>query len=184
MLVCGIDPGISGVISIIDCTTSLVRSYEAPTIVTTLKSKNKKTKTNKKRTTIDAFKLADIFDNVYNDFGKNLYDVYIEQIGLRPHQSAFSGITTGKNYGIYLGLLAAIGINVNIVTPKNWQDFAYKNVDKSLEGKERSEAFVNKRFPKIITRTKRGRLLGDLCDSLCIMEFGRNEILEHDNQKK
>ena len=47
--------------------------------------------------------------------------VAIERVGARPGQGVTSMFTFGKGFGIWLGLLAALGVPYDLVTPQKWQ---------------------------------------------------------------
>lgn len=46
---------------------------------------------------------------------------YIEQASTRPGQSAQSGLTTGTNFGVLIGILEALHLRYVIVRPQVWQ---------------------------------------------------------------
>lgn len=60
--------------------------------------------------------------------GKNRPNVYIERVWSRPYErGAFS---FGQNYGIWLGVAAALNLKIIYVLPKEWQDVVGKNIPK------------------------------------------------------
>jgi hypothetical protein len=94
-----------------------------------------------------------------------------KKTGLAKKQGAVSAFKTGYGYGIYMGILAALGISHAVVGAQTWQKEMYQGAVGA--GKERSLYVVKQLFPDlIIPKGKHGR-----ADAVLIAEYGRREFL-------
>lgn len=112
MIVCGIDPGLTGGITFIH--GDEVAAYRTPVA----KVANKK-----------ILNLVRIVDYLI------LYQpevVYIEKQQAMPNQGVSSTFKTGLNYGLYLGLFVALGIKYVEVSPRKWKKDLKVSSDKDL----------------------------------------------------
>jgi hypothetical protein len=66
------------------------------------------------------------------DFIKNLDFAVIEQQQAYKGQGVSTTFTTGKNYGILLGILEALPVNIQIVSPIRWKKALKLGKDKQL----------------------------------------------------
>jgi len=88
---------------------------------------------------------------------------YIEKVHARPGQGVTSMFTFGRNYGFLRGLLIALGIPFEEVTPQKWQ--------KAMGCMSKGD--------KNVTKQKAQQLFPDLkithatADALLIAEYGR-----------
>jgi crossover junction endodeoxyribonuclease RuvC len=105
--VIGIDPGISGAISVFDWyTKSLLEVYDMPT----LEVDSGKTK----KRHISAVTLRDILE-IYPDS-----HVVVEKVGAMPGQGVVSMWNFGRSAGIIEGVVAALRMPSTYVTPQQW----------------------------------------------------------------
>jgi crossover junction endodeoxyribonuclease RuvC len=104
MMICGIDPGLSGGIAFlgVHCTV-----HDMPTLALTRGGKNKRE--------IDAHVLADLLHSIMPDH------CYVEQVGAMPGQGTSSMFAFGKAYGIVIGVLAALDIPTTFVNSRVWK---------------------------------------------------------------
>ena len=112
MIVCGIDPGLTGGITFMQ--GEEVSAYRTPVV----KVANKK-----------ILNLVRIVDYL------KLYEpevVYIEKQQAMPGQGVSSTFKTGLNYGLYLGLFVALDTKYVEVTARKWKKELNVSADKDL----------------------------------------------------
>jgi crossover junction endodeoxyribonuclease RuvC len=104
MIICGIDPGLTGAIARFDAATgTLVDVADMPIFHLT--------KAGKKSKIVDAYL-------VVNLLGRGCGHVFVEVQQTRPGQAAQAVAKTFTGYGIILGVIAALGIPVTHVSPR------------------------------------------------------------------
>lgn len=113
MYVISIDPGLTGAICLFDITNNKV----VEVLNTPIYKKNKKSFLDPKRI-LEAFKRWNIVTK----------KVVIECQTVTNRDGGKSTITTLRNYGFLLGLLASLELEVIEVSPITWQSVVLKNV--------------------------------------------------------
>ena len=106
MIVCGIDPGLSGAICFYNTIGMITDIVDIPTFVLPRGGKNKRE--------VDAAKLAAAFSFPVGH-------AFVEQVASMPGQGVSSVFAFGKTYGIILGVLAARGVPISFVAPRVWK---------------------------------------------------------------
>ena len=74
--------------------------------------------------------------------------VYVEKVHAMPKQGVSSCFTFGEGYGIIKGVLSAMGLNYELVTPQRWT----KTVCMDLPGtdnKQRVKVLMSQKFPQV-----------------------------------
>ena len=104
-IVCGIDPGLSGAICLLD-TEGTFCINDMPVHALTRGGKNKRE--------LDARRLATLLSGRFGH-------AFVEQVGSMPGQGVSSVFAFGKSYGIVLGILAAHGVPLTLVSPVKWK---------------------------------------------------------------
>ena len=136
-MILGIDPGKSGGFAIVNETEGVAFAFDklTPTdIVKTLK-----------------------------EYRGNIRTAYIELVSAMPKQGVCSVFTFGQNYGWWQGVLTALGIPIERVSPLKWQTYmkcrtgGNKNISKA-------------RAQEIFPETK---MTHAVADALLIAEYGR-----------
>ena len=107
MLLCGIDPGLSGAIAIYDTSTEELVTHEMPVHVLARGGKTKRE--------IDRHTLADILR------ADRLGHAFIESVSSMPGQGVASMFAFGRAFGIVLGIVAAVGIPETLVASHTWK---------------------------------------------------------------
>jgi crossover junction endodeoxyribonuclease RuvC len=74
---------------------------------------------------------------------------YLEQVHSMPKQGVASSFKFGRVYGAVEGMLAALGIPYELVTPQRWQKMIYAGLEGKLEGKARSYMAASRLFPNV-----------------------------------
>lgn len=106
--------------------------------------------------------------------GLGIFCTIENQISM-PGQGLTSTLQTGKGFGIWLGLLAALEIPHQVVHAKQWQTKLFTGTSSKLDTKARSEIIAKRLFPNAdFRRSERARVANDgLTDAACIAEYGR-----------
>ncbi len=105
MILCGIDPGLSGALCIID-DAGWVSVWDMPTHSLTRGGKNKRE--------LDAHELSRMLS-------LPIGHVFVERVGAMPGQGVSSVFAFGKAYGIILGVIACRAIPMTMVNPRVWK---------------------------------------------------------------
>lgn len=92
-----------------------------------------------------------------------------------PGQGLTSTLTTGKGFGIWLGLLAGLEVPFQVISAKQWQNKLFTGTSPKLDTKARSEIIAKRLFPTAdFRKSDRARKAHDgLTDAACIAEYGR-----------
>ncbi len=130
---CGIDPGLSGAIALIDESGRVLELHDMPTL-----------KTIKSRHEIDAHALLGLVEDI--TFHRGQWRCVLENPGIRPGQGASSGLKIGVGWGIIYALLVAEGTPVERVSPQRWQRAVLGRVEKGTM-KARRRALAQDLFP-------------------------------------
>lgn len=147
MITIGIDPGVSGGIAII-------RHGQIPMIecgITVYKMPETETD------------LVDGLKNIAQHLGGCV--AYLEKVHSMPKQGVASSFKFGQNYGMVRGVLAALGIRREFVSPQAWQK-ALGCMSKGDKNVTKSRA--QELFPGI-------KITHAIADALLIAEYGRRE---------
>ena len=109
---CGIDPGLSGAISLLQVADRPYASkvWDIPTYILPRGGKNKRE--------VDTHELASIMRELH---AAGVVHVYLERVGSMPGQGVSSVFAFGKCFGIILGVLAAVGLPHTLVAPQTWK---------------------------------------------------------------
>lgn len=96
----------------------------------------------------------------------------VEKVGAMPKQGLSSTFKFGKGYGTILGVLGALGVRCELVTPQAWKKVVLAGTD---HGKDAAVAWCRRAYPHVnLLATERSRVPHDgMADALCIAEFGR-----------
>ena len=129
MIICGIDPGLSGGIAFFDNEQHSVHAEKAPIfkIKTGIKTKR----------FLDMWQLISIIEDHDPDH------VYIEKQQAMPKQGLVSTFATGMGYGIYLGLLVSGGFQYTEVQARQWKKDLNCTADKDASRMRASQLMPN-----------------------------------------
>lgn len=149
----GIDPGFKGAIAII-AEEGEVKIIDSPTLMVGTK---------KEHHVPEMMRILApyIFDTV----------AAIEKVHSMPKQGVASAFTFGKGYGLWLGLLAAMGIPHEEVTPQKWQGAM---MDGMKRGKDAARLRAMQLFPQLSEQLKY-KVNDGRADALLIAEFRRRQ---------
>jgi len=164
--VIGIDPGLHGAAAVI--TGGIPGIYDTPT----LKAENgfQKKKKNGKR--------VKKYKNVYSVPAmvrilspyKDCAHVFLEKIHAMPGQGTASMFTMGEGYGLWQGIITALGMPLTLVTPQTWKKAMMEGMTK---GKDASILRAGQLYPDLVEVFAKHH---DRAESLLIAEYGRREL--------
>ena len=127
----GIDPGLSGAVTALDNKGVLLWVEDTPTVKAG------------KKTIYDAPRMASILSR------EKGVTVTIEQAQGMPGQGITSTFRIGEGFGLWLGLIAALGIPFFTVRPATWQKAMFRMVATGSTTKEKSVTLAKQIFPEI-----------------------------------
>lgn len=117
---------------------------------------------------IDAGELGNILldSRVFDDV-----IVIVEVVHSMPKQGVASTFKFGKGYGKILGMLEALGIHYELVTPQVWKAVVLAGTPKD---KDAAVAWCRRAYPAVNLVLPRCQTAHDgMADALCIAEYGR-----------
>jgi hypothetical protein len=85
--------------------------------------------------------VKDMYDVVKTETGRfSPYEsiAYVERVWARPSNATRAAFTFGVNYGEWLAILTALGIETILMTPQTWMKY-YKNKFKIILPKEKKD---------------------------------------------
>ena len=105
MIVCGVDPGLSGAICVLD-TAGWFQINDMPVHALLRGGKNKRE--------VDAHRLAALLSG-------RIGHAFIEQVGSMPGMGVSGAFVFGKTFGTIIGVLATHGVPMTLVSPVKWK---------------------------------------------------------------
>ncbi len=100
----------------------------------------------------------------------------VEAVHSMPGQGVASCFSFGRSFGSVLGVLAGIGVPVELVTPQAWKKLILPG---TLKDKDAAIAWCRRVHPGVsLIPNERARVPHDgIADALCIAEYGRRTYL-------
>ena len=111
MLIFGIDPGISGAISIFK-NNKFVEVLDMPTMIDGKKNKRQ----------VNGAQFAHIIKEYSNGYDGEM-SVIVEQVNAMPGQGVTSMFNFGQSFGVVKGVCAALNIPIYFVRPLKWKKY-------------------------------------------------------------
>lgn len=103
--------------------------------------------------------------------------VVIEKVGARPGQGVVGMFSFGRGFGALLGICAALGKRVELVTPQRWQGDILAGMDRS-DTKAASIAYCRRAHPTFELTPPGCRKPHDgLADAACLAIFGHRNFV-------
>jgi crossover junction endodeoxyribonuclease RuvC len=138
MIIIGIDPGISGAISIIE-NKKILEVYDTPTMIDG--KKNKKQINSAQVTNIIKERLKENKEVV----------VVVEHVNAMPGQGVTSMFNFGQSFGVIKGICAALSLPIYFVRPTRWK----KHFNLIKTNKDASRTKVIEVYPEISSKLHR-----------------------------
>ena len=143
----GIDPGISGAIAVLDTDGALMAHSAMPTYQPA------------KATRVNPAALSAFLAPYTNGHA------ILEQVGAMPGQGVASMFSFGHSAGVIEGVLAALGISYELVTPQCWKKYYRLNG----KPKDAGRALAQRFYPSAPLARKKDT---GLADALLLARFG------------
>jgi len=138
MIIFGIDPGVSGAISILE-NKKVLEVFDMPTMIDGKKNKKQ----------VNGSQVANIIkDNLNND--KEVI-VVVEHVNAMPGQGVTSMFNFGQSFGVIKGICSALNLPIYFVRPTKWKK--YFNLIKT--NKDASRTKVIEAYPEISSKLSR-----------------------------
>ncbi len=138
MIIIGIDPGISGAISILE-NKKILEVYDTPTMIDGKKNKKQ----------INGAQVTNIIKERLKD-GKEVI-VVVEHVNAMPGQGVTSMFNFGQSFGVIKGICAALGLPIYFVRPSKWK----KHFNLIKTNKDASRTKVIEVYPEISSKLHR-----------------------------
>ena len=138
MIIIGIDPGISGAISILE-NKKILEVYDTPTMIDGKKNKKQ----------INGAQVTNIIKERLKD-GKEVI-VVVEHVNAMPGQGVTSMFDFGQSFGVIKGICAALGLPIYFVRPSKWK----KHFNLIKTNKDASRTKVIEAYPEISSKLHR-----------------------------
>ena len=138
MIIIGIDPGISGAISITE-NKKILEIYDTPTMIDGKKNKKQ----------INSAQVTNIIKERLKD-GKEII-VVVEHVNAMPGQGVTSMFNFGQSFGVIKGICAALSLPIYFVRPTKWK----KHFNLIKTNKDASRTKVIEAYPEISDKLHR-----------------------------
>ena len=138
MIIVGIDPGVSGAISVME-NKKVVEVFDMPTMIDGKKNKKQ----------VNGSQVTNIIKERLND-GKEIVAV-IEHVNAMPGQGVTSMFNFGQSFGVIKGICAALSIPIYFVRPTKWK----KHFNLIKTNKDASRTKVIQIYPEISSQLSR-----------------------------
>ena len=138
MIIIGIDPGISGAISIVE-NKKILEVYDTPTMIDGKKNKRQ----------INSAQVTNIIKERLNS-GKKVV-VVVEHVNAMPGQGVTSMFNFGQSFGVIKGICAALNLPIHFVRPVKWK----KHFNLIKTNKDASRTKVIEVYPEISAKLHR-----------------------------
>jgi len=145
----GVDPGVTGAVAAVDDRGDFVDSFDVPTFKIG------------KRACIEPKTLVEMIEEIPGTISR----VCIEEPGPRPGEGVCSSFTSGRAFGVLLGVFVAMQAPVVLVKPAKW-----KKVYGLSGDKEQSRAEAILMFPEARLSRKKDH---NMAEALLIADYAR-----------
>ena len=138
MIIIGIDPGVSGAISVLE-NKKVIDIFEMPTMIDGKKNKKQ----------VNGSQITNIIKEEINK--KKEIIVVVEHVNAMPGQGVTSMFNFGQSFGVLKGICAALSLPIYFVRPTKWKK--YFNFIKT--NKDASRTKVIQIYPEISGKISR-----------------------------
>ena len=108
MIIFGIDPGVSGAISVLE-NKKIIEVYDMPTMIDGKKNKKQ----------VNGSQVANIIKERLN--GDNEIIIVVEHVNAMPGQGVTSMFNFGQSFGVIKGICSALSLPIYFVRPSKWK---------------------------------------------------------------
>jgi len=140
MIIFGIDPGVSGAISVLE-NKKIIEIFDMPTMIDGKKSKRQ----------VNGSQVTNIIKEQLNNNKEKETIVVVEHVNAMPGQGVTSMFNFGQSFGVIKGICAALSLPIYFVRPAKWKK--YFNLIKT--NKDASRTKVIQTYPEISSKLSR-----------------------------
>ena len=158
MIIFGIDPGVSGAISVLE-NKKVIEVFEMPTMIDG--KKNKKQVNGSQVTNILKGRLKDNKEVI----------VVVEHVNAMPGQGVTSMFNFGQSFGVIKGICSALSLPIYFVRPSKWK----KHFNLIKTNKDASRTKVIQVYPEISSKLSRKKDVNK-ADAILIASFYEDTI--------
>jgi len=138
MIIFGIDPGVSGAISVLE-NKKVIEIFEMPTMIDGKKNKKQ----------VNGAQVANIIKERLNENKEVI--IVVEHVNAMPGQGVTSMFNFGQSFGVIKGISSALGLPIYFVRPTKWKK--YFNLINT--NKDASRTKVIEIYPEISSKISR-----------------------------
>ena len=138
MIIFGIDPGVSGAISVLE-NKKVIEVFDMPTMIDGKKSKRQ----------VNGAQVSNIFKERLKD-DKEIV-VVVEHVNAMPGQGVTSMFNFGQSFGVIKGISSALSLPIYFVRPTKWK----KHFNLIKTNKDASRTKVIEVYPEISSKLSR-----------------------------
>ena len=138
MIIIGIDPGVSGAISILE-NKKVIEVFDMPTMIDGKKNKKQ----------VNGSQVANIIKERLNK--ENQIIVVVEHVNAMPGQGVTSMFNFGQSFGVIKGVCAALSLPIYFIRPTKWK----KHFNLIKTNKDASRTKVIQVYPEISSKLSR-----------------------------
>ena len=138
MIIIGIDPGVSGAISILE-NKKIIEVFDMPTMIDGKKNKKQ----------VNGAQVTNIIKEKLNE-NKEII-VVVEHVNAMPGQGVTSMFNFGQSFGVIKGICSALSIPIYFVRPMKWK----KHFNLIKTNKDASRTKVIEVYPEISSKLSR-----------------------------
>ena len=138
MMIFGIDPGVSGAISILE-DKKIIEVYDMPTMIDGKKNKKQ----------VNGSQVANIFKEKIDS--KREISVVVEHVNAMPGQGVTSMFNFGQSFGVIKGVCSALSLPIHFIRPTKWK----KHFNLINTNKDASRTKVIEIYPEISSKLSR-----------------------------
>ena len=140
MIIFGIDPGVSGAISVLE-DKKIIEVFDMPTMIDGKKNKKQ----------VNGSQVTNIIKERLNTDKEKEVVVVVEHVNAMPGQGVTSMFNFGQSFGVIKGICSALSLPIYFVRPTKWKK--YFNLIKT--NKDASRTKVIEVYPHISSKLSR-----------------------------
>ena len=135
MIIFGIDPGVSGAISVLE-NKKVIEVFDMPTMIDGKKNKRQ----------VNGSQVTNIIKEQLKD--KEEVVIVVEQVNAMPGQGVTSMFNFGQSFGVIKGICSALRLPIYFVRPTKWK----KHLNLIKTNKDASRTKVIEVYPEISSK--------------------------------
>ena len=140
MIIFGIDPGVSGAISILE-NKNVIEVFDMPTMIDGKKNKKQ----------VNGSQVTNIIKERLNSDSDKEIVVVVEHVNAMPGQGVTSMFNFGQSFGVIKGICSALSLPIYFVRPTKWK----KHFNLINANKDASRTKVIQVYPEISNKLSR-----------------------------